>query len=187
MYLPNIFFVGKAGAGKTYAVKYLVEQYGYISAKFAYPVYNLAYNYFDMVNKDRKLLQVIGTDVAREQIDNNIWVNRFKQDIEIVEKTRKAMGLPLPKFALDDCRFINEYEVLRGMGWIGFYLDVADEIRFKRLKKRDGDAQITTLNHKSELELDQFKDKLIVIDASKTLQDTYNQIDNYFRQSNGKI
>jgi len=183
MCLPNIFFVGKAGSGKTYAVNYLVKHYGYVLAKFAYPVYNLAYNYFDMKNKDRKLLQVIGTDVAREQIDNNLWVNRFKQDIRIVEKTKLLLGLPVPKFALDDCRFINEYEILKGMGWVGFYLDVSDDIRFKRLKKRDGDTQIATLNHKSEVELDQFKNKLIVIDASKTLQHTYNQLDDYFGQN----
>jgi len=68
------------------------------------------------------------------------------------------------------------------MGWVGFYLDVTDKVRFERLEKRDGDAQITTLNHKSESELDQFKDKLIIIDSSKTLQHTYNQLDDYLRQ-----
>ena len=34
----NIAFVGKAGAGKTYLQKYLIENKGYAPAKMAYPV-----------------------------------------------------------------------------------------------------------------------------------------------------
>ena len=55
--LPNIYICGKAGAGKTYAAKYLMEKCGYIQAKFAFPVYGLAYDYFHMDKKDRLLLQ----------------------------------------------------------------------------------------------------------------------------------
>jgi len=86
--LPNIYFVGKAGCGKTYSAKFMIEKYGYGVAKFAYPVYMIAEKYFGMKEKDRKLLQVIGTDAARDQIDSEIWVNRFWEDMQIIKLYR---------------------------------------------------------------------------------------------------
>jgi len=178
MNYKSVFFCGRAGSGKTYSAKYLQENYGYKSAKFAYPVYNLAYNYFDMQGKDRKLLQIIGTDAGRLKIDKNIWINRFQQDIRIIRETEKILGKSEQPLVLDDCRFLNEFQILKELGWVGFYLDVPDHKRLKRLEKRDGDAQIETLTHSSEIELISFKDNLIKIDSSGTLEETYAQIEN---------
>lgn len=177
MGIPSIYFVGKAGAGKTYAARYIIEKYGHLQSKFAYPVYNLAYNYFGMKNKDRKLLQVIGTDVARDSINKDIWINRFGMDIKIVSATYKMLYGKDVKFVSDDTRFKNEHKLLQKLGWLGIYLDVPDEIRIRRLTKRDGNAQIETLKHSSETELDSFKDELVKVDSSKTLEDTYQNID----------
>ena len=176
MKLPNIYFVGKAGAGKTYSAKHLIRKYKYRQAKFAFPVYNLAYNYFDMKDKDRKLLQVIGTDIARQLLNSEIWVNRFIQDTFIVRKTAEKLGYSINALVCDDVRFANEHLALKKAGWIGIYLDVSDDIRVKRLAGRDGDAQVTTLKHSSETSIDLFKDDLIKIDGSGTLRDTYRQI-----------
>jgi hypothetical protein len=178
MIVNNIYFVGKAGAGKTYATSYLIKKYGYIHCKFAYPVYNLAKNYFNMKNKDRHLLQYLGTDVARNLIDKDIWIKRFKENIKIVDTTYKKLYNKDIAFALDDCRFQNEHEVLQNLGWVGIYLSVDDTLRIKRLKKRDGDAQVNTLKHSSELEIDKFKNNVdFTIDASGTIKDTQAQID----------
>lgn len=175
--MKNIYLCGKAGAGKTYAAKYLMEKYGYVPTKFAYPVYGIAEHYFGMKEKDRKLLQVIGTDVGRKLIDTDIWVKRLMQDLTIAKLTAKEMNLPEPLFISDDTRFPNEHKILKQHGWVGLYLEVPDEIRIKRLQGRDGTAQEQTLGHISELALDMFKDQLIAVDFSGTLEQSYTNLE----------
>jgi len=169
--MKNIYIVGKAGSGKSTVATFLVEKYGYQVAKFAYPVYNLAYNYFDMKGKDRRLLQVLGTDIGRGQIDNNLWVTRFLQDMLMVEGTRKKLNLPTRFFILDDCRFINEHKLLKDMGWCGIYLDVPEDIRIQRLTGRDVNACVECLNHTSEVSVDVFKDDLIKVNANCSVEE----------------
>lgn len=174
----SIYVCGPAGAGKTYSAKHFMKSYGFLQAKFAFPVYGLAYDYFRMDDKDRKLLQIIGTDAARDGVNKDIWVKRFVEDIKIVQLARQKLELPDVGFVCDDCRFENEHRILKENGWIGIYLNVSDEIRIERLRKRDGDAQIETLKHASELDMDKFKDELIQIDASQTVEDTFRRLDN---------
>jgi len=186
--VPNIYVCGPAGAGKTYSAKYLIKKFGAIQAKFAFPVYGLAYDYFRMDKKDRNLLQIIGTDAGRENIDSDIWVKRFVEDTKIVQIAREKLGLPSVGLVCDDCRFENEHQILKENGWVGIYLNVSDEIRIERLKKRDGDAQVGTLKHSSETSLDAFKEELIPLDSSKTLEDTYRNLDNLIDElTKGKV
>lgn len=175
--LPSVYFVGKAGAGKTYSANYLKEKYHYVQSKFAYPVYNLAYNYFDMKGKDRRLLQFIGTDVGRTSIRDSIWVDRFKEDMRIVQETNKRLFNKHIHFVSDDVRFPNEHQALKDMGWLGIFLDSPDDIRVRRLTGRDGDAQVNTLNHCSETSIDLFKHDLIQVDSSGSLDETYANIE----------
>lgn len=126
--------------------------------------------------KDRKLLQIIGTDVGRD-LDKDIWVDRLIFDILIVEKTRNILKLPRVNYISADVRFVNEHRALQQAGWIGIYLDVSDEIRIKRLNQRDSTAQLETLNHASETALDEFKHELISIDASGSLKDMLDNLD----------
>jgi dephospho-CoA kinase len=185
--LPNIYFVGKAGAGKSYSAKFMIKKYGYGVAKFAYPVYMIAEKYFGMINKDRKLLQVIGTDAGRDQIDSEIWVKRFKQDMTIIRLTAKILNRSIPKFVMDDCRFPNEHQVLKDLGFVGIYINVSDEKRKERLIGRDGTAQEKTLNHKSESLIDTFKDDLIKVDGNGSLEDSYKALNDLLqRLANGE-
>jgi len=186
--VPNIYFCGKAGAGKTYSAKHLMKKFGAIQAKFAFPVYGLAYDYFRMDKKDRNLLQVIGTDCGRDLVDGDIWVKRFVEDTKIVQLAREKLGLPSVGLVCDDCRFENEHRILKENGWVGIYLDVSDDIRIQRLGKRDGDAQTGTLNHASEVSVDVFKDELIKIDSSKSIDDTFQRLDNLIEElTKGKV
>jgi len=178
MKITGIYFCGKAGVGKSYSAAYVQKKYGLVTAKFAYPVYMLAEKYFNMTTKDRHLLQYIGTDVGRTLIDPNIWVNRFVEDIKIVSKTAKDLGRSV-QFVSDDVRFSNEHHALRNMGWLGFHLYAPEEIRIQRLGARDGSAQTNTLNHASETALDEFAGSLIQIDASGSLENMYEQIDEF--------
>lgn len=178
----NIFVSGKAGAGKSCICKYLVEKNGYILGKFANPVYMIAEKYFKMKEKDRQLLQIIGTDAGRDYLEKDIWVNRFLEDIEIVNETCKQLNLPEKKFIVDDVRFDNEAITLLKEGWIGIWLNVNDEIRIKRLENRDGDSQIKYLSHKSEMQMDNFKEKLYQLDVSGTLEQSYDNLENLFNK-----
>ena len=175
--MKNIYLCAKAGAGKSSCAEYLTKK-GYQQSSFAYPVYNLAYDYFNMDKKlkDRKLLQVIGTDAGR-YYDKDIWVDRFVFDIMIVEKTRELLDLQKTLFVCPDCRFINEHKALRRAGWLGIYLDVSDDIRIKRLNQRDATAQIETLNHASETALDEFKHELVSIDASGSIEEMCDNLE----------
>ncbi len=186
--VPNIYVCGPAGAGKTFSAKHLMKKFGAIQAKFAFPVYGLAYDYFRMDKKDRNLLQIIGTDAGRDLIDRDIWVKRFVEDTKIVQIAREKLGLPSVGLVCDDCRFENEHQILKQNGWVGIYLNVSDEIRIERLKKRDGDAQVGTLKHSSETSLDVFKDELIQIDSSKSVEDTFQRLDNLIDElTKGKV
>jgi len=180
--MKNIYLVGKAGSGKTTAALFLMATYGYKQSKFAFPVYNLAYNYLGMKDKDRKLLQVIGTDVGRNLIDHNIWINRFKEDMVMVEETLSILGRDRVFFVSDDCRFLNEHNILKEMGWLGIYLDVPDDVRIMRLSGRDGDAKIECLNHASETVIDLFKDELIKVDANCDMHTMNNNIKNVLEE-----
>lgn len=173
---PNVFFTGKAGAGKSYCAKYLMDKYGYIPGKMAYPVYDIARNYFNMKSKDRYLLQLIGTDVGRTIIDEKLWINRFYEDIKIVEEVGKRLGKEV-KLVADDVRFPNELKLLQELGWIGINLTVPEELRLKRLEGRDGTAQVETLNHISETALDGLTSELVTLDASGTLEQTYQRLE----------
>ena len=186
---PNIYIVGKAGAGKTYLANYLIEKYQYSRAKMANSVYMIAEKYLGMnpEKKDRNLLQYLGTDIGRNGIDSDIWVNRFVDDVWIAQETSKGLYDKQLLFVSDDIRFPNEHEVLKEAGWIGIYLKVSDELRIKRLTRRDGDACVDKLQHASETALESFKDELIKVDVSGTLEQSYENLEQtleYIRREN---
>ncbi len=180
--MKNIYLCGKAGVGKTFACNYIISKYGMVNARVSAPMYDLAYRYFGMKEKDRKLLQVLGTDVARKLISYDIWIERLIEDLYIVEKTREFMGMPKINFIADDCRFLNEHNEFARHDWLGIFLYASDEIRIKRLIGRDGDAKIELLNHETESSVDEFKDQLIQVDASGTLNEMYSNIDKVIKK-----
>jgi len=175
----NIYLVGKAGAGKTYLANYLIKKYNYSRAKMANSVYMIAEKYLGMnpQKKDRELLQFLGTDIGRNSVDKDIWVERFVNDIWIAQQTSKVLYNKELKFVSDDIRFKNEFLILKEAGWIGLYLEVPDELRIKRLEGRDGDACVDNLDHASETALEEFKDELIKVDVSGTLEQSYQNLE----------
>ena len=179
--LSNLYLVGKGGTGKTKIAEYLIQNYGYKQGKVAYPVYSIAINYLDMSlepsEKNRPLLQYVGTDIGRNKISQDIWINRFVEDIWIAQETAKDLYNKEIKFVSDDTRFENEHLALRDAGWVGLYLDTPKDIRINRLIARDGDAQEGSLNHVSETELDSFKDELIKVDTSGSLQQSFENLE----------
>ena len=177
--LPNFYFTGKAGSGKTYLSNYLMEKYGFNRAKMANSAYMIAEKYLGMNpdKKDRNLLQFLGTDVGRNLVNQDIWVKRFVDDVLIAQETAKGLYDKELRFVSDDIRFPNEHEVLREAGWVGIHLNVSDDVRIERLTRRDGDACVDKLEHASETALDDFKDELIQIDVSGSLEQSYENLE----------
>jgi len=176
----NIFLSGKAGSGKTSIANFMAKKHGYKVVKFAQPIYSIAKDLFKMGNKDRELLQFLGTEVGR-CIDNNIWITRFFQNLEIVEKYYILKGIDLPGFICDDCRFENEYKELTSEGWFGIFLNSDNEqLRKDRLIKRDGEFQEDSDKHVSELDSDRFKDMLLNINSSCPLQDLTGEVEKVY-------
>ena len=77
----NIGFVGKGGSGKSYLCRYLIQKYNYVPAKMATSLYGIAKQYFGMdeKNKDRRLLQYMGTDIGRKEIADVFGLTDFQK------------------------------------------------------------------------------------------------------------
>ena len=101
----------------------------------------------------REILQYWGTQVRRKQKDS-YWIEKLGQRIEELDLKYKKEKERLI-FVVSDARFINELnycaDVLQAYM---MYLDVPDDVRMKRLKKRDGfEPKKNVKNHVSETEL----------------------------------
>jgi dephospho-CoA kinase len=142
---------GKMCCGKTTTSNFIINYYknkGIILKKvaFADKVYELAYDLFNMKDKDRKLLQSIGTKMR--EIDDNVW-------IDYVLNNNKD------NIIIDDARYINELNALKDNGFIIIKLDLDKDIQLKRLKQCYPDSYINhiqNINHESENNSDSLDD-----------------------------
>lgn len=158
----KIAFGYKCGVGKDTAVDYLIQNHGGTRLSFASPIYDIM-NYAQQVcgfplQKDRKFLQMVGTDWARS-IDPDVWVRTG------LSRSKAIQGNQF----ISDLRFLNEFYNLKTNGWI-----VVKLVR-ERQEERKGSGRH---EHQSEIELDQLSnsewDYVIYNDGS--LEDFYQQI-----------
>ena len=112
---------GTQGSGKSTLAAALVAHYSGLHMKFAKVLYDLheairkvmkSYDY-EMMPKDGRLLQLLGTEWGRNTLGQNIWVDLTKRAIlsavEQVEKWDKAF------IVVDDTRFENELEMFHAL------------------------------------------------------------------------
>ena len=101
----------------------------------------------------REILQYWGTQVRRKQKDS-YWIEKLGQRIEELDAKYKK-GKERLIFVVSDARIINELDYCADfLQAYMMYLDVPDDIRMKRLKKRDGfEPKKNVKNHVSETEL----------------------------------
>jgi hypothetical protein len=116
---------GKAGAGKDTIGDHLIKEYGFEKIAFADPIKRLVkdvlvlddHTVYDRVAREqpleqwggrsvRECLQFIGTDLFREQFDNDIWVKSLWFRIQNSEKN----------YVITDLRFPNEIDSLAQYG-----------------------------------------------------------------------
>jgi hypothetical protein len=128
------FIVGVAGKkrhGKDTVADHLAAKYGFVKIAFADPLRQIIGKQLlyltdeqmeDGPKKEeidprwgkspRRLLQVIGTDMFREVLDNEFWVRRCMYRVaEIWAKD------PSARVAISDCRFPNELEAVKKVGY----------------------------------------------------------------------
>lgn len=115
------------------------------------------------ITLDKKLLQLMGTEWGRQCVDTNIWVKCLLADAE----RYKAAGMNY--LIIDDCRFKNEFEVLKGPDAVLIRLECNEEARKVRCSQwRD------TTTHQSEIDLDDWVDRfdLVINTETTTPEDT---------------
>ena len=116
-----IGLVGPIGSGKS-TVATIITNYGYRRVRFSTPLKNmfrglgLGYEHIEGNLKEepcdllsgctpRYAMQTLGTEWARNIIDNNFWTNIWKKEAQ-----------RYPRVVAEDCRFPNEALAIRSMG-----------------------------------------------------------------------
>jgi hypothetical protein len=168
----RLAFSGKMRSGKEEAMKYLNEKYFNNSAfviNFADPLYTLCktiqtYCGFP-VEKDRGLLQYIGTDYGRAK-NPNVWINKLFGDIECYHFDKTVM--------IGDARFTNEMDACKERNIPVIKIQASDEVRLSR------GADYDKLNHASELDMDTYERYDFIIENNGTLEEFHTKLDIMF-------
>lgn len=141
----KIAIVGKMCSGKSYLSDFIVEYYytkknlNIKKVAFADKVYELARDLFNMKEKDRKLLQSIGTKMR--EIDCDVWINYLL-------KTHKNENI-----IVEDGRYENEIKALHKNGFYIIKLELDKDTQFTRLKIKYPETykkHIVNMEHESE-------------------------------------
>lgn len=141
--LPNIAFIGKAGAGKTTCANILCERFDYERLSFAEPL-----KVGCGTRDDRGLLQAVGQGVR--DLHEDFWVNLALADYE-----RRKLW-PDARFVNDDTRYPNEATALKAAGFVIVRVVAPKVMRLDRLKINGRLQDEAQLDHVSETSLDDF-------------------------------
>lgn len=122
-----IAFMGKAGSGKTTAATHLVRKYGFIRLSFSdglkmmlYRGLGIGQEYLYGGKKNecpeelcgrtaRHAMITLGTEWGRNLIHPDIWVKAMEKSLS------ECMYSGTDKFVIDDVRFLNEADWVRGL------------------------------------------------------------------------
>ena len=165
--LPNIAFIGKAGAGKTTAAQLLMSTFGYGKFAFADPLKDIATQIWgESARTDRDKLQRLG--VAVREIDSDAWANLL---------VRKVKALPPGvRVTVDDCRFPNEAQLLGEIGFVFVRIEADTMARVERLIAIDKLQDELQLVHESETALDDFVSDYTVFNQQDNRDGFYESI-----------
>lgn len=145
---------GKAGAGKDTICNFLMEHHGFSKIALADPIKRLVKDVFVLTDEQthdrvlrekplkdwpgwtvRKLLQIIGTEMFRNTIDQDIWVK------SLCKRIKSSYDL---LWVVPDVRFPNEQATMKKM-----FKNRYISIRVERPGK-DGNTDGGVKNHQSE-------------------------------------
>lgn len=140
----KIGLLGKAGSGKSSLARILVENFGFVELTFSESLYTILH--FSQqtlgfeIAKDRKFLQWVGTDWARNQ-NPNVFCNCMKKKLDTISN---------PNVVVSDVRFVNEAEFLKENGFVLIRISrgASDTMSFR--------------NHISETESDEISEDFVI-------------------------
>jgi len=172
---------GKAGSGKDTIGDYLVKLYGFKKIALADPIKRLVkdvfvlddYTVYDRIAREepleqwegwtvRKLLQFIGTELFRDNIDKEIWVKSL---------WLKVQSDPNNNYLISDLRFPNEQKYLKERAGKNFSLI--------KVKRAGCEGVVGLSNHASEA-YDLEGDYEITNDGS--FEELYDKIDKIMKE-----
>lgn len=135
-----ILISGKAGSGKTTLAQQLMADLKSVGKKvtalrFAQPVYEAHWAAqralepygIKAVDKDRVLLQLIGTEWGRNTRGENVWVDAVASRIQDFDDAGYDYVV------IDDCRYPNELNHQYGVPTLKVRLEASDDLRQTRL------------------------------------------------------
>ena len=109
----------------------------------------------------RELLQYLGTDLLRNQLHENVWVNalfnKYKDEWNGMNTYNNTCKFP--NWVITDCRFENEAKAIKDRGGIVIRVNRNDYIfdnKGKRIISSKSYINIDTVQHSSETALDDY-------------------------------
>lgn len=168
MALPNIAFIGKAGAGKSTCADLLIERFKYERLSFAEPL-----KVGCGTRDDRGLLQKVGHGVR--ELYPDFWVNLAVHDLHTRTMWREPALLGNPRevrrYVNDDTRYMNEAEKLREEGFVMCRVVAPKATRLDRLRRNGRLQDEAQLDHPSETELDDFDEDYTIHNLELTSEE----------------
>ena len=162
--IMRVAFIGKMRSGKDTAAEFLLERSRAAIIKFADPlydmqeaIYTIADLPYDENTKDRRLLQLLGTEWGREK-DPDLWLNIFEKTVNSCKNLN---------IICTDCRFPNELALVKRLGFTTVKIITKDEIRMAR--------GATNTNHESERHIDEMQADIDIYNIG-TLEDFKQKI-----------
>lgn len=177
----DLMIIGKRGSGKDTVADFM-EGKGYKKYRMAGRVEE-ACRAFGIDNPTKEDLIMVGTDIGRNMISPNVWVDFAKKDIFLIRKYRRMFDIE-PKVIISDIRFHNEYEYFYGDGFFPIKIIVDNEVAAKRASKRDGTYNSSLEVHESEKNTEEFPG--YKIHNTGTLDDLYSQLDDLLEKLKDK-
>ena len=156
----GIVFIGHMGAGKSYFLERFIKEWNKLDTtpinrvSIASNIKEIATNYFGMKDKDRTLLQSIGSKMR--EVDREVWIKALML---------KIANNNLVPFGIDDVRFLNELKMIKSKyNVIVVKLEQPEQERLNEYKKLYGRFPTTEeLTDRTEAEIDSLPfDYLIV-------------------------
>jgi hypothetical protein len=207
-----IVLCGYEGSGKNAVADYLVARHGFIQRSFAYNLKKAVSAIFcwdvellegithqSRVWREevddywsvklniqsltpRKVLQIVGTDLFREQFNADIWLHSLFRQIQLDVASGK-------KVVITDCRFLNEIEGLKSIDCVICRVERESVIptwlhsykRFSEIHPEEEDIPTLfyekTGIHPAETSLALYKDYDVVLENNSSMNDLEKEIE----------